>query len=376
MKICYVTTTVHISKDLKEAIGATTHTYAIASELTKLGHEVHIISEKFKGDKDDEVINGLRIHRLLRAIVKPSKEIKKSRLRKLARFFKFIPNFLLGLKVASLVKRYKCDLILERAHSLGVGAIASLMTGKPLILEVIDYIYSKISAQIAKYIIAYTKAFFNPRIQKKVCLVEAGYDPRIFKPKDLPIKYDVCYVGAFKEWDGLEDLVEAGRLVVRQRAEIKFLLVGDGVRRKVTEDLIKKYGLENNFILTGRIPLDQVPDYICQSKITVAPFNIKRSEKGKFLKYGYYFSPLKIFEYMACGKPIMATSYPKISNIIKEKSGLLFKEGDTKDLADKTLYLLSHPELMKKISDYNIELAKKYTWAMVVKEFDNLIKKI
>ncbi len=374
MRICYVATTVHISRGLKEAIGATTHTYAVAKELAKLGHEVHIVSERFEGDLEYEKIGKLHIHRLLRGIVRSSRQVKKSRWRKFLKILKFIPNFLLGIKVSRLVRKYNCDLILERAHSLGVGAVASFLSAKPLILEVIDYIYSKFSALRAKSIIAYTKIFFSPWIRKKVFIVEAGFDPEIFYANDLPLKYDVCYAGSFKEWDGLEDLVRAARKILARFPGTKFILLGGGVREKKVKELIRFYGLEKSFILTGRKPLKKVVDYINQSKICIAPFNVTRSKKGRFAKYGYYFSPLKIFEYMACGKPIVATNYPKIRSLVSKKSGLLFKEGSIPDLASKICWLLSRPKKIKEKGEYNKKLAQKYTWASVVRKINELIE--
>lgn len=374
MKICYVATTVHISKDLKEAIGATTHTFALASELSKLGHEVYIISEKFRDDLDYEKVNSLHIHRFFRGIVKSSKEIKKSKVIKLARYLKIFPNILLAFKVAKIIKKYNCDIVLERAHSLGVGAWASVFAGKPLVLEVIDCIFSKFAARRARNIIAYTKDFFSPKIQKKVYLVSAGFDPKVFHPQNLEIKYDVCYTGAFKEWDGLEDLVEAINLARREKRNIKVVLVGKGVRFDQIRQLIKKYNLEENFILTGKVALADVSKFISQSKICAAPYNIKRSPKGGFQKYGFYFSPLKIFEYLACGKPIIATDYPMIRKIITQDNGEFTREGNAKDLAEKILVLLEKRDL-KKIRQENLVLAKKYTWENVAREIDKIIKR-
>lgn len=373
MKICYVATTVHISKDLKEAIGATTHTFALASELSKLGHEIHIVSEKFRGDLDFEKINSLYIHRFFRGIIKSSKEIKKSKIKKIARYLKIFPNLILAFKIAKIVQKYNCDLILERAHSLGVGAWVSILTGKPFVLEVIDCIFSKLAVERAKSVIAYTKIFFSPKIQKKVHLISAGFDPKIFYPQDLDIKYDICYVGAFKEWDGLEDLIKAVDLIKEKKQDVEVILVGDGVRFDQIKRLIKKYGLEKNFILTGRIALSDVSKFIAQSKICVAPYNVKRSAKGEFQKYGFYFSPLKIFEYLACGKPVVATDYPMIKKIITQENGELTQEGNAKDLAEKILFLLEKKDLAM-IRDKNLALAKKYTWENVAKKIDKILK--
>ena len=372
MRICYVVTTVHLSKDLKETLGSTTHTYSIASELQKLGHQVFIISERFKNDKKHEIINGLHVFRFLRAGVVSSQSIKKSSFRKLAKPFKFIPNFLLSIKIAKFIEKYDCDLILERNHSLGVGAIASYLTLKPLILESIDYIYNKLSVRRAKKIIAYTKKFFPVKYHKKIFLVTAGYDPCFFYPTSIYPKYDICYAGSFKEWDGVENLIKVIAKLNQQNRRITALLIGQGNRFEKIKNLITKYNLQSQIKLLGQIPLNQVAKHIAQSKICLASYNIKNSPKGEFQKYGFYYSPLKIFEYLACGKPILASNYSKIKNILVNANSKFFMPGDTQDMAQKIIKLLDQQNI-NKISQTNLELAKNYTWAKIVQKLNKEI---
>ena len=367
MKIFYITTTVHISSNFDEAIGATTHTYAIAKELQKLGHELYVISEKYPGDLEREKIEGLNIIRLNRAVIASSQNIKKSKLRILFRPARIIPNSILAKQISDIIKQEKGDLIIERGHSRGVGAMASKFSNTPLILEAIDHINSNMSVSKAKKIIAYTDQFFNQKNKNKIALVDAGFDPKYFHPVDVEKKYDVVYLGAFKEWDGLEDLIE----VARKLPNNKFLLIGDGMRRKLIEEKIKKYKLQN-ITLSGKIPIKEVKNYLCSAKIGVAPFNTKLSEKGEFKKYGFYFSPLKIFEYLACGLPVISIDFPLIKKIITPDSGCLIKEGNIDELINAINKLLADPEKIKQISDFNIEKSKKYTWEEVAKDINSL----
>ena len=192
MNICYIATTTHLSKGLNEALGSTTHTYSIALELSKLGHEVHIISERFEEDLEYEQIGPLHVHRFLRGVVKSSKEIKKKKISKVLKYFKIIPNFVLACNISKIFKDNDCDIVVERAHSLGVGAIVSYIVRKPLILEVIDSIFSKMSEYRAKSIIAYRKKFFKLKNKNKVEIVSAGYDNNYFYPlnSELHLSYN------------------------------------------------------------------------------------------------------------------------------------------------------------------------------------------
>lgn len=364
MNIFYITTTVHISSDFNEAIGATTHTYSIAKELQKLGHELFIVSERYPGDKEREDIDGLHIIRLNRAVVASSQNIKKTKLRIFFRPARIVPNYILARQIADIIRAKKGDLILERGHCRGVGAMAARLTGKPLVLEAIDHINSPMSVQRAKAIIAYTKIFFSEKYQSKVQLVDAGYDPKYFHPVEAAKKYDVAYLGAFKEWDGLEDLVA----VAKKMPDKKFLLIGDGVRREVIEK-----NKPDNMELIGSVPIEEVKNYLCQAKIGVAPFNTKLSEKGEFKKYDFYFSPLKIFEYMACGLPVVSIDFPLISKIIDNDSGLLIEEGNVYQLKAAISNLLSDPVKLEKISKSNVEKSKNYAWAAVARQIDKIL---
>jgi glycosyltransferase involved in cell wall biosynthesis len=372
MKIAYIATTVHISRKLKEAVGSTTHTFAVAKELAKLGHEVHIFSEKFDSDTDHEIIENLNIHRLKRGVVRSSQAIKKSKIRQVAKYFKCIPNHILARNISEIARERGCDVVLERAHSLGVGTTVSKMIDKPLVLEVIDHIYKKRSAESAKSIIAYTKIFFPNHLHNKIELVSAGYDPKFFYHKEVKPEHDICYVGSFKEWDGLEDLVEAVKFISEKNKNIKALIVGDGIRFEEIKKKVLKNNLEKNITFTGKVALDEISNYIAKSKICAAPYNVSKSEKGNFDKYGFYFSPLKIFEYLACGKPVLATNYEKIRDVLSEDSGELVEEGNVNDIAEKIINLLEKRDL-NFISKNNLELAKKFTWENVVKKVNKIL---
>ncbi|MFH1426357.1 MAG: glycosyltransferase [Candidatus Kerfeldbacteria bacterium] len=366
MTIFYVTTTVHISSEFKEALGSTTHTFSVAKELRKLGHEVHIVSEQFEGDKEYEQIEGIHIHRLLRGGgVMSSRAVKQSSWIRVLKKFKIFPNMILARKVARLIKQAQADIVLERGHSLGVGAMAARLSGRPFVLEVIDHIFSPYSLKKSAAVIAYTTIFFPEQYKEKVTLVHAGYDPTLFYPLETKKKYDVAFVGSFKEWEGLEDLVEAAKIVVQERPQTRFLLIGSGVRYETVNRMISKSGLQTNFTLAGKIPLRDVSSYLCEASIGVAPYNTSLSHKGEFDKYGFYFSPLKIFEYMACGLPIVATGYPIIQRIVTPEVGLTFPPEDIRALAGQLLALLNQPEQIKQMAFHNIQLSRHYTWSAV-----------
>lgn len=375
MKIFYIATTVHLGKNLDEGLGSTTHTYFVAKELAKLGHEVHVISKRHPNDAKFEIINGIQVHRLKRGVVASGKSLEKSPYKKYFKPLKAFLNIVLAYQIHKLVDQYGCDLILERNHSLGVGALTSCLTGRPLVLEVIDSILSKYSIKRAKHIIAYTDRFFKKTDQDKVKLVKVGFDPATFYPEFMNTKYDICYAGSFKPWDGVEDLIAAINLLVNRYhlAKIKAVMVGAGEVFDQATKLVKDYKLENNIIMAGRVEIAKVRKYINSSKLCVAPYNIKKSDRGEFDKYGFYYAPLKVVEYMACGKPIVATKYVMIKNMLPNSGAQFYPEGDINALARGIKDMLQSEKLLE-MGLANLSQARNYTWQKVVAEFDKVFK--
>jgi len=377
MNICYIATTVHVSKDLKECLGSTTQTYALSKEFTKQGHSVHLITKKLKDDKEFEILDGINVHRLYRGVISSGEVIRKKRKTFISPILRGISNIFLGIKASKIVRQNNCDVIFERAHSMQVGTIASIISKKPLFLQVIDNFFSPIATNHAKKIIANTDVFFNKKALSKLVLVEMGIDHETFKPVKVKQIYDLCYVGGFKPWDGVEDLVLAVKHLKKNKSfnDLSVLLLGDGPRVEVIKKMVKENNLDKNFLFGGKVSLQEVANHICASKICVAPFNVKYSKTGEFEKYGFYFPPLKVIEYMACSKPVIATNYEFNAKLIPKNTRFLFQEGNVKDLSEIIKDLLTNRDL-KKIGEENFIASKNFTSVKTSKRIINEFKDI
>ena len=109
------------------------------------------------------------------------------------------------------------------------------------------------------------------------------------------------FAGAFRSWHGAVNLALAIKeLEKRGRSDVGALFIGDGpeLPRVRTEA-----AGSNNVIFTGAVPHDRMPACLAAADIGVAPFDLSAH---KPLALGFYWSPLKIFEYMAAGLPIVA----------------------------------------------------------------------
>ncbi|MBU1118959.1 glycosyltransferase [Patescibacteria group bacterium] len=374
MTIFYITTTVHISKSLRESVGSTTHTYSIANELQKCGHTVHVFSEKDSDDASYENIHGIHVHRLKRAVVAPSSTIKKSRSRHFLKYLRFIPNTVLASQIASLAKKEGCDVLFERGHSRGVAGLVSTMTNIPMVLETVDHIYSPLSLKKAKTVFSYTNAYFPEKHHHKYSYYADTIDPSLFHPVTTEKKYDVVYCGSFKEWDGLFDIVSAAQEIIQRNSRAQFLMVGDGRLKEEMEHFVTKKGLAKHFTFTGKVPLQEVKTYLSQARIGVAPFNTQNLNAPHFKKYGFHFPPLKIFEYMACGLPVITIDAPQIKKRVTSDSGFFINEGDAHALAQNILHLLEDTVLQEQMADFNVKKANEHTWHDVALEIESALK--
>ena len=235
---------------------------------------------------------------------------------------------------------------------------------------------------MAHKIVAYTKNIVDPRLHDKVELVSAGVDTTLFKPRgenglDIRRKYHledthvIVYVGSLSAWHGAEDLID---IAAELASDVSILMIGKELA--VLEEKAKKKGVYNKFVFTGFVAHEEVPKYIAAADIGVAPYN---PEGFQFMdKFGFYFSPIKIFEYMACGKPVVASDLEIIRDIIREnEGGLLAKAGDAKDFAAKIKVLLEDETLRKKFGENGRNaVINKYTWDKVAETIDRLAREI
>jgi glycosyltransferase involved in cell wall biosynthesis len=125
---------------------------------------------------------------------------------------------------------------------------------------------------------------------------------------------------------------------------------------------VEKEKLEERVIFTGYLDHKEMIALLHLSDVGILPNN--RSEEGE-----RYTSPVKLYEYMACGLPIIASSLDSIKEIIQEpRNCLFFKPEDQRDLALKIESLLSNKVLLDKMSQNNKKDVEEYTWEKKAKK--------
>lgn len=191
-------------------------------------------------------------------------------------------------------------------------------------------------------------------------------DPEVAKVKlglDISKSY-ICFVGNLARWQGVEYLIMAAPLILKKYPNLSFLVVGDGLIKSKLVQLTHKIGVFDNFIFTGGVPYDMVPLYINASNVCVAPFIKERNEKIGL-------SPLKLYEYMACGKPVVASDINGVSEVLElSKSGISVLPENSEALAEAIAVLLENDA-------FGVELGLNgYRYVTVNHSWSNIAKKV
>jgi glycosyltransferase involved in cell wall biosynthesis len=196
-----------------------------------------------------------------------------------------------------------------------------------------------------------------------VHVVSNGVDPGRFPPALLerrarePHPFTVGFVGTFKPHHGLDTLVEAFALLKRTTPEARLMLVGDGRQRPDVEARLAELGLSASALLTGEVSPVRIPPLMSEMDVGVAPFPARR----------YYSSPLKVFEYLAAGLPVVASGVEQVADmVVHGETGLLCEPDDPPALCRALELLASDAALRTRLgSAGRTEVLARHSWDAV-----------
>jgi len=199
--------------------------------------------------------------------------------------------------------------------------------------------------------------------RKDVIIIENGVNSSEFenaKAKDLAYeKPRVIFVGRIDENKGVEYLAKAFLQVRKNRKSASLLIVGDGPLKKELEN---KYGDMDDIHFLGRIPHEEIPEYLAACDLFVLP--------SIFEGQG-----LVLMEALASGLPIIASNLSGISELIIDgENGMLTKAGDENELAEKIELILDDKRLQTKISANNIKKGQLHDWKNICKQYIELFE--
>ena len=202
----------------------------------------------------------------------------------------------------------------------------------------------------------------------QVLVMANGVNPETFHPVSrsaaLLKKYGIApqskiigFTGILRPWHGIDMLVKAFCEIHKKHPDAVLLLVGDGAIRKEIEALSREKDCAKSVIITGRVPHDQVNEHIGLFDLAVSP------------KTTFYASPMKIPEYMAQAKAVVAPDTPNIHDLIENRhTGCLFRKDSSHSLAWTLDSLLGDDELRSQVGQAGYrEVYARLNWQQIAR---------
>ena len=164
---------------------------------------------------------------------------------------------------------------------------------------------------------------------------DAFSDTKTFPIPQLPQGFKVMFAGNIGEAQDFDHIMDAA-LNLKERKDIKFIIVGDGRRKSFVDNFIKEHDLEETVFAPGRFPIEAMPTFFKEADVMLVS-----------LRGDYIFSltaPAKLQAYMAAGKPVVAMIDGEARNLIAEsRCGLSGPAEDSRTLADNILKMKNMP---------------------------------
>ncbi len=216
---------------------------------------------------------------------------------------------------------------------------------------------------------------------EKVLVINNGANTDIFKPIDQKLarvklgldgsKKYVCFVGHLAAWQGVEFLIHSAPFILEKCPEVRFLIVGDGVMRDKLLEITSKMRLSDKITFTGRVPYENVPVYINAADVCVAPFIMERNSKIGL-------SALKTYGYLACGKPIVASSISGVKDLIDlSGGGISVPPEDPGELANAVVKLISDEKTRTTMGEQGRKyVVKNHSWDGVARKILDICHEI
>lgn len=386
MKILYVA----LKESLPGSHGGAVHVTEVAQQLARRGHQVCVVAQKRGEQLERETQNDFEIVRVA------------------AR-----SNFLLfqlGPRVRELITQFQPAVVMERYYNFaGAGVRAAQRANIPALLEVnapmmdppgsTKYRADKFllgqmnrmarsQAELAKYIVtplAATVPF--PELRGKVREIAWGANVELFdrarlskeKIRALSLelgahdKRVVAFLGSFRSWHGVREFVTVAQEIARERDDLLFLMIGAGDLLEDTRERITRAHLQNKIVLTGAVKYEQVPYYLALAHVGIAPFNMTVHPP---LRVGFYWSPLKVHEYMAMGLPVVTINIAGLNQIARDgQEGLLYPEGDLAALRAAILRLADDVALAARLGQAGrARVVEHFSWQKHAELLENVLR--
>jgi len=395
MKILYISL-----ENLSLHKGSVVHIKEIVNGLREVGHQVGLVAISSEQPENADHFYNLNII-----------TFSMPKLFRLKNQPYLVSSILLFLYLLKILPRY--DIIYARDfHTVIIALLPRIFFNKRLIFEIngiaheeqklkshsilnrilVSFIRKaeKMATRYSDRVVSVTPQIATYLIQDfhcqadKVKVIGNGVNTKIFQPiydekllwswrKKLGIKKEdvvIAFIGNLALWQGVNILIESAFQLLSNRENLKFLIVGGGLLRGSLEKRVSNSIYEKKFIFTGMIEYEKIPILINIADICVAPFISKRNRTTGV-------SPLKVFEYMACGKPIVCSRIEGLEFIEQEGVGRLIPPEDVMSLQEGLIDLIKNPQKRIMMGNKGLQIVcERFSWESRVTQIEEVLKKM
>lgn len=359
------------------------------SALIEGGNEIHLVCRNLARRPREELYDGIHLHRL------PFLPWWFGRLNAAFTFPAFFnPIWLVNMYRHALA--HSCDVIIVRDLPMAPAAILiGWLMRRPVIMDMaecypemlrsrwkhqrptlVDRIVRSpaLAAAVEKCVIPALDAILVVVKESKDRLVRMGADPsRIFEVSNMPERrrfqeaarpvqvsagdrpLEIIYVGLVNASRGLDTVIDAVELHVKRGQKITLRVVGSGAQSPFLERLVMERQLHEHVVFEGWVDNSQVPNLLARADAGIVPHHSTSHWQNTI--------PNKLFDYMAAGKPVIATDIPPVARVVRDAGcGLLFEDNDAEALA-RIFQKLEDRSFCRALGTCGREaVAERYNW--------------
>lgn len=202
----------------------------------------------------------------------------------------------------------------------------------------------------------------HPSARGKIHVVPNAVNPSRFRDATPSLEKDgkfvIGFVGTLRASGGFNTLIESFTNAAQQLPSARMIIVGDGPAREHLHREFAARGVIDRVTFAGAVLPEDIPGYLASMDVAIAPYPpVNR----------FYSSPLKLYEYMAAGLPIVASRIGQVAEIIEDgATGILIPPGNAVLFASALIRLYMQPELRRRLGSAARNAVRDHTWDQVV----------